>query len=106
MDPSVIRALTDLVAPVLVTLILCASVIAGLFVSKHFKLRSRELELEMQFHTHEAEARLRALEMRQAATEAAFNSIAALAQAQRPEAQLGPSEAHPAFALGRNPNRG
>lgn len=82
-DANTIRALTEMVAPVMICLIISASVLGGIFMGKHFKLRAKELELEAHLHTREAEARLRAMETRQAATEAAVTSLIGLAQAQQ-----------------------
>ena len=88
-DANTIRALTEMVAPVLICLILSGSVLGGIFIGKHFKLRAKELELEATLHGREAEARLRALETRQVASEAALSSLIGLAQAQqRFDAQL------------------
>ena len=87
-DANTIRALTEMVAPVLICMLLSGSVLGGIFISKHFKLRAKELELEASLHTRDAEARLRAVETRQAATEAALSALVGLAQAQRFDAQL------------------
>ena len=81
-DANTIRALTEMVAPVMICLILSGSVLGAIFIGKHFKLRAKELELEATLHSREAEARLRAMETRQAAIETALTSLIGLAQAQ------------------------
>ena len=44
-------------------------------MSKHFKLRTRELELEAELHGRDSQARLQAMETRLAAMEGALGSL-------------------------------
>ena len=75
MDPAIAKALSEVLGPFLGVLA-CGSIpIALVFLSKHFKLRTRELELEAELHGRESQARLQALEMRLAGMEAALGSL-------------------------------
>lgn len=65
----------EAVTPVLIIMALALGPVSLVFISKYFKLRTRELELEAEHHAHEQEARLRAMEMRQAAVESALGSL-------------------------------
>ena len=76
-----LRLFAEAITPVLVILSLAAGPIGLVFITKYFKLRTRELELEAQYHAHEHEARLRAMEMRQAAMESALGSLSGVRRA-------------------------
>ena len=75
------------VRPALALITLSAMPIAIVFMSKHFKLKHRELDLRAELQGREAETRLRALESRQAGLEQAvgalMSSVSALAAGQR-----------------------
>src|SRR5437588_9686460 len=75
MDPTVVGIIAKNLAPVLAALFTFAMPVAIVYVVKYFKLKNRELELEAQFHAKDLELRLRMLEARQAATEAALGAI-------------------------------
>ena len=68
------------------------------FITKYFKLRTRELELEGEHHAREHESRLRGLEMRQAAMESALGSLSGV---RRSDLLEGP----PADSLPGSPSR-
>ncbi len=72
MDPNLF---TDGLQATMVIMALALGPVSLVFISKYFKLRTRELELEAEHHAHEHEARLRAMEMRQAAMESALGSL-------------------------------
>ena len=75
MDPSVIRALAEVIGPVFGVLACGAIPITLVFLIKHFKLKTRELELEAELHGRDAQARLQALETRLCAMEGALGSL-------------------------------
>jgi Tfp pilus assembly protein PilO len=75
MDPSIIRAISDIVGPVIALLVLGAVPISLLLIKKHYLLKTRELELESEFHGRQAQARLQALETRQAGMESALSAL-------------------------------
>src|SRR5438094_1713621 len=75
MDPSVIRALAEVIGPVFGVLACGAIPVALVYVFKHFKLRTRELELEAELHGRDSQARLQALETRLSAMEGALGSL-------------------------------
>src|SRR5438067_12107047 len=75
MDPSVIRALAEVIGPVFGVLACGAVPVALVYVFKHFKLRTRELELEAELHGRDSQARLQAMETRLSALEGALTSI-------------------------------
>ncbi len=95
MDPSLF---TDGLQAVMVIVALALGPVSLVFISKYFKLRTRELELEAQHHAHEQEARLRAMEMRQAAMESALGSLSGV---RRSDLLEGP----PADSLPGSPSR-
>ena len=70
MDPVVIRALAEVIGPLGAVLACGAIPVALVYLSKHFKLRTRELELEAELHGRDSQARLQALETRLSAMEA------------------------------------
>ena len=90
MDPTFAKAAAEVFGPVLGVLACGAIPVALVFISKHFKLRMRELELEAQLHSRDAQARLQALETRIAAMEAGLGSLVQTF-ARRPE--LAPPDA-------------
>jgi hypothetical protein len=75
MDPATIRALSDIIGPIGGILVCGAIPVTLVFLSKHFKLRTRELELEAELHGRHAQARIQALETRLAAMEGAIGSL-------------------------------
>ena len=91
MDPTVVRAITEGLVPCIVMLALGSIPVSLVFISKHFKLKTRELELEAELHGREAQARIRALETRQAAME---NALDAMVQAVTRRSDLA---AHPSL---------
>lgn len=87
-----LKYFAEAITPVLVLLACGAVPVSLVFISKYFKLRTRELELEAQHHAHEHEARLRAMEMRQAAVESALGSLSGV---RRSDLLEGPPAADP-----------
>ena len=75
MDPAVAKALSEVLGPFMAVLACGAIPIGLVFLTKHFKLRTRELELEAELHGRDSQARLQALETRLAAMEAALGSL-------------------------------
>jgi len=75
MDPATIKALSDVFGPFLGVLACGAIPTTLFFLSKHFKLRTRELELEAELHGRDAQARLQAMETRLCAMEGALGSL-------------------------------
>ena len=76
MDPTVAHVLAEAIGPGLAILMIGAIPISLVFITKHFKLKTREMELERELHGKETESRLRTLEARQAAFESALTAIA------------------------------
>lgn len=96
------ESVVESIVPV-VALLGCAAVpVALVFISKYFKLRTRELELEAELHGRELASRLQMLELRQQAIESALQSLAAAPRAEAagvaPRAELfaGPDADAPA----------
>src|SRR3954462_2918984 len=85
MDPSVAKAISEVLGPFLGMLACGAIPVTLVFLSKHFKLKTRELELEAELHGRESQAHLRALETRLAAMEGMLGS---LVQALSPRQEL------------------
>lgn len=84
MDATLANAL----APVLAMLALGIIPTSLVFITKYFKLKTRELDLESELHGRELGSRLAAMEARQQAMESALTAIAngfAAAQQQRNE---------------------
>ncbi len=75
MDPAFVKAISEVLAPVFGVLACGAIPVALVFLSKHFKLRMRELELEAELHGRDSQARLQALETRLSAMEGALSSL-------------------------------
>jgi len=75
MDPSIAKAISEVLGPFLGLLALGAIPVTLLFLTKHFKLRTRELELEAELHGRDSQARLQAMETRLSALEGALTSI-------------------------------
>jgi hypothetical protein len=75
MDPTLIKALSEILGPLLGLLACGAIPITLVFMSKHFKLRTRELELEAELHGRNSQARLQAMETRISAMEGALSSL-------------------------------
>jgi hypothetical protein len=75
MDPAVASTLAHALVPVLSCLFVFGMPVAIVFITKHFKLKNRELELEAELHSRELEMRLRSLEARQSAIESALGVI-------------------------------
>jgi hypothetical protein len=74
-DPSIAKAIAEVLGPALGLLVLGAIPASLVFMSKYFKLKTREMELDAELHGRELEARLRALESRQGATESAVTAL-------------------------------
>jgi hypothetical protein len=75
MDPALAKAATEILGPFLGVLALGAIPVTLIFISKHFKLRTRELDLEAELHGRDSQARLQALETRLSAMEGALGSL-------------------------------
>jgi hypothetical protein len=75
MDPSLAKAVTEVLGPFLGVLACGAIPVTLIFITKHFKLRTRELELEAELHGRDSQARLQALETRLSAMEGALGSL-------------------------------
>ena len=75
MDPSIVKALAEVIGPAIAVMAFSAIPIALVYITKHFKLRTRELELEAELHTRDSQARLQAMETRLAALEGALGSL-------------------------------
>jgi hypothetical protein len=75
MDPALANAASEILGPFLGVLACGAIPITVIFLSKHFKLRTRELELEAELHGRDSQARLQALETRLSAMEGALGSL-------------------------------
>jgi len=75
MDPSIAKAFADVLGPFLGVLAVGAVPITLVFLTKHFKLRTRELELEAELHARDSQARLQAVETRLSALEGALGSL-------------------------------
>ena len=84
MDPAVAKAISEVLAPFFGLLAFGAIPVALVFLSKHFKLKTKELELEAEMHGREMHARLRGFETRVTALEGVLGS---LAQAMSPRQQ-------------------
>jgi hypothetical protein len=92
MDPEVTKAMSEVLGPFLGVLACGAIPVALVFLSKHFKLRTRELELEAELHGRDSQARLQAMETRVSAMEAALGSLVR-AISSRPELTAPPDPA-------------
>src|SRR5213595_3574916 len=75
MDPSIAKAISEVLGPFLGLLALGAISVTLVYLTKHFKLRTRELELEAELHGRDSQARLQALETRLLAMEGALGSL-------------------------------
>jgi hypothetical protein len=75
MDPALAHAATEILGPFLGVLACGAIPVTLIFITKHFKLRTRELELEAELHGRDSQARLQALETRLSAMEGALGSL-------------------------------
>lgn len=75
-DPIIVRGLAEALAPTVAILGISVIPISIVFMSKYFKLRTREMELDAESHGREIEARLRALESRQGSTESMISALA------------------------------
>jgi hypothetical protein len=75
-DPIIVRGLAEALAPTVAILGVSIIPISIVFMTKYFKLRTREMELDAESHGRELEARLRALESRQGATESVISTLA------------------------------
>lgn len=88
MDPSIVKALAEVIGPT-VAVVACGAIpVALVYISKLFKLRTRELELEAELHTRDSQARLQAMETRLAALEGALGSLVQT-MSRRPELSAG-----------------
>jgi hypothetical protein len=75
MDPSLAKAISEVLGPFLGLLALGAIPATLVFLNKHFKLRTKELELEAELHGRDSQARLQAMETRLSALEGALSSL-------------------------------
>lgn len=75
MDPTVVKALPEIIGPAIAVLVFGAVPVMLVYMSKHFKLRTKELELEAELHGRDSQARLQALETRLSAMEGALGSL-------------------------------
>jgi|tagenome__1003787_1003787.scaffolds.fasta_scaffold20973943_5 hypothetical protein len=75
MDPNFAKAISEVLGPFLGVLACGAIPVTLVFLTKHFKLRTRELELEAELHGRDAQARIQALETRLGAMEGAMGSL-------------------------------
>jgi hypothetical protein len=88
--PMFFHTLAEFVATILIMLIASGTVIGGMFLYRHFKLRAKELEEELDSRDAEAhlgavEARVRTVETRLGAMEGAIGAlVAGLAQSPPP----------------------
>src|SRR4051812_27395538 len=89
--PMFFHTLAEFVATIVIMLIASGTVIGGMFIYRHFKLRAKELEEELDSRDAEAhlgavEARLRTVETRLGAMEGAIGAlVAGLAQPPAPQ---------------------
>jgi hypothetical protein len=95
------HTLAEFIATILIVLIASGTVIGWLFLSRHFKLRAKELEAQLdsrdaEEHLGAVEARLRAVETRLGAMEGAIGAlVAGLAQPPVPQALDAPARTPP-----------
>jgi hypothetical protein len=75
MDPSLAKAVSEVLGPFLGVLACGAIPVTLVFLTKHFKLRTRELELEAELHGRDSQARLQAMETRLSGMEGALGSL-------------------------------
>jgi hypothetical protein len=75
MDPSLAKAISEVLGPFLGVLACGAIPVALVFLNKHFKLRTRELDLEAELHGRDSRARVQAMETRLSAMEGALTSL-------------------------------
>jgi hypothetical protein len=75
MDPVIIKALPEIIGPTIAVVVLGAVPVILVYMSKHFKLRTKELELEAELHGRDSQARLQAMETRLSAMEGAVGSL-------------------------------
>jgi hypothetical protein len=73
-DPAVAKAISEVLAPFFGLLAFGAIPVALVFLSKHFKLKTKELELEAEMHGRDLQSRLQAFETRVNALEGASGS--------------------------------
>jgi hypothetical protein len=99
--PMFFHTLAEFVATILIMLIASGTVIGGMFLYRHFKLRAKELEEELDSRDAEAhlgavEARLRTVETRLGAMEGAIGAlVAGLAQSPAPQSLDAPARTSP-----------
>jgi hypothetical protein len=84
MDPVIVKALPDIIGPTVAVIVFGAIPVMLVYMTKHFKLRTRELELEAELHGRDSQARLQAMETRLSAMEGALGSLVQ-ALSRRPE---------------------
>jgi hypothetical protein len=89
MDPSIAKAIAEVLGPFLGVLAVGSVPILLVYLTKHFKLRTRELELEAELHARDSQARLQALETRLSALEGALGSLVQ-AMSRRPDLMAPP----------------
>jgi len=109
------HTLAEFVATILIMLIASGTVIGGMFLYRHFKLRAKELEEELDSRDAEAhlgaveahlgavEARLRTVETRLGAMEGAIGAlVAGLAQLPAPHPLDAPARTSPTAGAAEN----
>jgi hypothetical protein len=84
MDPVIVKALPEIIGPTVAVVVFGAIPVMLVYMSKHFKLRTKELELEAELHGRDSQARLQAMETRLSAMEGALGSLVQ-ALSRRPE---------------------
>ena len=93
MDRAIAKAISEVLGPFLGLLACGAIPVTLVFITKHFRLRTRELELEAELHGRDSVARLQALETRLSAMEGALGSLVqAISQQRRPELPAPPEQ--------------
>lgn len=75
MDPVIVKALPEIIGPTIAVVVFGAVPVMLVYMSKHFKLRTKELELEAELHGRDSQARLQAMETRLSAMEGALGSL-------------------------------
>jgi hypothetical protein len=106
--PMFFHTLAEFVATILIMLIASGTVIGGMFLYRHFKLRAKELEEELDSRDGEAhlgavEARLRTVETRLGAMEGAIGAlVAGLAQPPAPQPLDAPARTSPTAGAAEN----
>jgi hypothetical protein len=88
MDPASLAILLKALIPIVAVLAVFGAPVAFIFVSKHHKLRMKELEIEAQLTPRSTDARLQAIEERLTNIEAALTGRPALPSSTQERAAL------------------